>query len=289
MSESVAPPALRPYNPPMTGLPFTKMHGLGNDFVVFDARRAPLALDAARVRAIADRRTGVGCDQLIVVEAPRNGGTHAYLRFWNQDGGEVAACGNGTRCAARLLMDASGDQSVVLETQAGRLTASEGGGGRVRVDMGPAQLDWRDIPLARETDTLHVAVGEGPLSDAVAVNMGNPHAVYFVEDAEAVPLDEIGPRLETDPLFPERANIGVAQRLAEDRLRLRVWERGAGITQACGTGACAAVVAGARRGLTGRGVTVVLDGGELGIVWREDGHVEMTGPTAASFMGALPG
>ena len=281
--------ALRPYNPPMTGLPFTKMHGLGNDFVVFDARTRPLALDAARVRAIADRRTGVGCDQLIVVEAPRNGGTHAYLRFWNQDGGEVAACGNGTRCAARLLMDASGDQSVVLETQAGRLTASEGGGGRVRVDMGPAQLDWRDIPLARATDTLHVAVGEGPLSDAVAVNMGNPHAVFFVEDAEAVPLDEIGPRLETDPLFPERANIGVAQRLAEDRLRLRVWERGAGITQACGTGACAAVVAGARRGLTGRGVTVVLDGGELGIVWREDGHVEMTGPTAASFVGALPG
>ena len=273
----------------MTGLPFTKMHGLGNDFVVFDARRAPLALDGARVRAIADRRTGVGCDQLVVLEPSRNGGTNASLRFWNRDGGEVAACGNGTRCAARLLMDETGAERVVMETGAGRLTAEEAGGGQVRVDMGPARLDWRDIPLARAADTLHVAVGVGPLGDAVAVNMGNPHAVFFVEDAEAVPLAKLGPGLETDPLFPERANIGVAQRLASDRLRLRVWERGVGITNACGTGACAAAVAGARRGLTGRSVTVVLDGGELGIVWRDDGHVEMTGPTAASFTGVLPG
>ena len=273
----------------MTGLPFTKMHGLGNDFVVFDARTRPLALDAARVRAIADRRTGVGCDQLVVVEAPRNGSTDAYLRFWNQDGGEVAACGNGTRCAARLLLDESGRTSVMVETDAGRLAAHEAGKGEVRVDMGPARLDWRDIPLARATDTLHVAMGAGPLSDAVAVNMGNPHAVFFVDDTDAVPLAELGPGLEADPLFPENANIGVAQRLASDRLRLRVWERGVGITNACGTGACAAAVAGARRGLTGRSVSVVLDGGALGIVWREDGHVEMTGPTAASFSGVLPG
>ena len=273
----------------MTGLPFAKMHGLGNDFVVFDARGAPLALDGARVRAIADRRTGVGCDQVIVVEPPRNGGTDAYLRFWNQDGGEVAACGNGTRCAARLLLDETEQTSMILETDAGRLTAQEAGGGQVRVDMGPARLDWRDIPLARATDTLHVAVGAGPLGDAVAVNMGNPHAVFFVDDVDAVPLEALGPGLETDPLFPEHANIGVAQRLADDCLRLRVWERGAGLTQACGTGACAAAVAGARRGLTGRSVTVVLDGGELGILWREDGHVEMTGPTAASFTGVLPG
>ena len=272
----------------MTGLPFTKMHGLGNDFVVFDARRAPLALDAAQARAIADRRTGVGCDQLVVLEAPRNGGTDAYLRFWNQDGGEVAACGNGTRCAARLLLDETGAPSVVLETRAGRLAASEGGGGQVRVDMGPARLGWREIPLARAMDTLHVAIGAGALVDAVVVNMGNPHAVFFVDDADAVPLVEIGPGLETDPLFPERANIGVAQRISDDHLRLRVWERGAGLTHACGTGACAAAVAGARRGLTGRSVKVALDGGELGIVWREDGHVEMTGPTAASFTGVLP-
>ena len=177
----------------MTGLPFTKMHGLGNDFVVFDARRAPLALDGARVRAIADRRTGVGCDQVIVVEPPRNGGTDAYLRFWNQDGGEVAACGNGTRCAARLLLDETEQTSMILETDAGRLTAQEAGGGQVRVDMGPARLDWRDIPLARAADTLHVAVGAGPLGDAVAVNMGNPHAVFFVDDVDAVPLEALGP------------------------------------------------------------------------------------------------
>jgi len=284
----VAPLAVGTYNPPMTGLPFTKMHGLGNDFVVFDARQAPLALDAARVRAIADRRTGVGCDQLVILEAPRNGGADAYLRFWNRDGGEVAACGNGTRCAARLLLDETGAAQVVLETDAGPLAAHEAGAGQVRIDMGPARLDWHAIPLARAMDTLHVAVGAGPLSDAVAVNMGNPHAVFLVDDAEAVPLAEIGPRLETDPLFPERANIGVAQRIADDRLRLRVWERGVGLTQACGTGACAAAVASARRGLTGRVVTVVLDGGALGIVWREDGHVEMTGPTAASFTGVLP-
>ena len=273
----------------MTGLPFTKMHGLGNDFVIFDARRAPLALDAARARAVADRLTGVGCDQVIALEPPRSEGTDAYMRIWNRDGGEVAACGNGTRCAARLLMDESGQPRVVLETDAGPLAAHEGGGGQIRVDMGPARLEWHEIPLARAADTLHVGIGAGPLADAVAVNMGNPHAVFFVDDAEAVPLEEFGPGLETDPLFPERANIGVAQRLSEDRIRLRVWERGAGLTNACGTGACAAAVAGARRGLTGLDVTVVLDGGPLHIVWREDGHVEMTGPTATSFTGRLAG
>ena len=219
--------------------------------MVFDARRAPLALDGARVRAVADRRTGIGCDQVIALEPPRSDGTHAYMRIWNPDGGEVAACGNGARCAARLLLDESGQDRVVLETDAGPLAACESGDGRVRVDMGSARLDWREIPLASAMDTLHVAVGAGPLADAVAVNMGNPHAVFFVDDAEAVPLDELGPRLETDPLFPERANIGVAQRMTEDRIRLRVWERGAGLTRACGTGACAAAVAGARRGLTG--------------------------------------
>ena len=156
--------------------------------------------------------------------------------------------------------------------------------------MGPARLDWRDIPLARAADTLHVAVGAGPLGDAVAVNMGNPHAVFFVDDADAVPLEALGPVLETDPLFPEHANIGVAQRLADDRLRLRVWERGAGLTQACGTGACAAAVAGARRGLNGAPVSQSFStAASWGYVWREDGHVEMTGPTAASFSGVLPG
>ena len=271
----------------MTALPFIKMHGLGNDFVVLDGRRDRLALDPARVRAIADRRTGIGCDQLIALEPPRSGGTDAYLRIWNRDGGEVEACGNGTRCVARLLLDETGRDRVVVETGAGMLTAGAGRNGGIRVDMGPARLDWHEIPLARAVDTLHVEIGAGPLADAVAVNLGNPHAVFFVEDAEAVPLEELGPGLETDPLFPEHANIGVAALIAEDRLRLRVWERGAGLTRACGTGACAAAVAGARRGLTGRAVAVTLDGGALDIVWRDDGHVEMTGPAALSFTGAL--
>ncbi len=270
------------------GVAFFKMHGLGNDFVVFDGRRERIALDRARVRAIADRRTGVGCDQVLALEPARGAGADAFLRIWNRDGGEVAACGNGTRCAARLLLDESGRDRVVLETAAGPLVARAGGNGAVRVDMGAARLDWRAIPLARAMDTLHVGVAAGPLSDAVAVNVGNPHAVFFVEDADAVPLEEAGPALETDPLFPDRANIGVAARVGRDRLRLRVWERGAGVTRACGTGACAAAVAAARRGLTGRAVAVALDGGTLDVRWRDDGHVEMTGAATLAFTGTLP-
>jgi diaminopimelate epimerase len=272
----------------MTGLSFTKMHGLGNDFVVLDGRQTPVALDPARVRAIADRRTGVGCDQLILIDPPRDGQTDAYMRIWNQDGGEVEACGNGTRCVARVLLEETGRNRVAIETGAGVLVAGEGTDGSVRVDMGPVRLAWQEIPLAREMDTLHVPAAAGPLADAVAINVGNPHAVFFVEDVEAVPLAEIGPGLETDPLFPEHANIGVAQRTAVDHLRLRVWERGVGLTRACGTGACAAAVAAARRQITGRAVTVALDGGALDILWREDGHVEMTGPATLSYIGELP-
>lgn len=267
---------------------FFKMHGLGNDFVLFDGRTRRVALDRARVRAIADRRTGIGCDQVLALEPPRRTGADAFLRIWNRDGGEVAACGNGTRCAARLLLDETGRDRVALETAAGTLIAHEGGNGAVRVDLGPARLDWRAIPLARPMDTLHVSLQAGPLADAVAVNVGNPHAVFFVADPETVPLEEHGPALETDPLFPERANIGVAAVAGRDRLRLRVWERGAGLTRACGTGACAAAVAAARRGLTGRTVAVALDGGALDVCWRDDGHVEMTGPAALAFTGTLP-
>ncbi len=270
----------------MTGLPFTKMHSLGNDFVVLDLRRATVALDGARVRAIADRRTGVGCDQLLALEAPRARAADAFLRIWNRDGGEVEACGNGTRCIARLLLEETGRDRVTVETVAGLLTA-RASGTDVCVDMGPARLDWREIPLAREVDTLHVPAAAGPLADAVAVNMGNPHLVFFVDDAESVPLDTLGPDLEHHPLLPERGNIGVASRYDEDALRLRVWERGAGLTRACGTGACAAAVAAARRGLTGRAVHLALDGGPLAIVWRSDGHVDMTGPAARSFTGEL--
>lgn len=281
----------------MDGLSFTKMHGLGNDFVVIDARRRELRLSAAQVRAIADRKTGVGCDQLIIVGAPMNGpGSHGpegrgeadvYMTILNADGGEVEACGNATRCVATQLMGESGSDAAAIETVAGVLLARHVGGGMIEVDMGPVLTDWQDIPLAEARDTLHLGITEGPLADPVAVNVGNPHAVFFVADAEAIALESVGPRLEHHPLFPKRINVEAAQVLSRERIRLRVWERGVGLTRACGTGACATLVAAHRRGLCGRRAEVVLDGGTLVIAWRDDGHVTMTGPAAVSFTGTI--
>ncbi len=268
-------------------LPFLKMHGLGNDFVVFDARPAPLGLTLAAVRAVADRRTGVGCDQLIIIEPPQTPDTAAFMRIHNADGSEVSACGNASRCVAALLMAETGLDRVALATKAGRLEASRDSRGQITVDMGPARLDWREIPLAEAAETDALEISHGPLNRPVAVSMGNPHAVFFVPDVDAVPLAEVGPVLEHHPMFPERANIEVAQVLGPGRLRMRVWERGTGITRACGTGACAVLVAAARRGLTGRSAEVVLDGGVLAITWRADGHVLMTGPATTSFSGRL--
>jgi diaminopimelate epimerase len=271
----------------MAGLAFTKMHGLGNDFVVVDARARPFAPAVAQVRALADRRTGIGCDQLIVIENPVSGLADAFMRIRNADGGEVAACGNATRCVAALLMREKGAKHAVIETAAGLLDAEMGGNGEISVDMGRVSFDWRDIPLAEAADTLHLGIEAGPLRDPVAVNVGNPHAVFFVEDAERAPIELFGPMVERHPLFPERANVEAAQVLAPDRIRLRVWERGVGLTRACGTGACAAAVAAGRRGLAERRVTVALDGGSLRIDWLRDDHVLMTGPVATSFTGVL--
>ncbi len=271
----------------MTGLPFIKMHGLGNDFVVLDARRRPIALTEAATKAIADRKTGVGCDQLIVLEPPVVAGADAVMRIRNADGGEVEACGNAARCIAHLLMDGKKNGPVVLDTTGGRISATAAGDGRVTVDMGPAHDGWREIPLAREMDTLHLDYAQGPLKDPVAVNVGNPHVVFFVEDAEAVDLERLGALIEHDPLFPERINVEVVQVKSPDMLRMRVWERGVGITRACGTGACASLVAAARRGLTGRRAHVFLDGGALEIEWLDNNHVLMTGPVALSFTGTL--
>ena len=271
----------------MTERSFIKMHGLGNDFLVVDARERAFAPAATQVRALADRRVGVGCDQLIVIELPTSPLADAFMRIRNADGGEVAACGNATRCVAALIMREKGMQHAVIETSAGLLEAEAADDGLISVDMGPVRFDWRDIPLAEAADTLHLAVEAGPLRDAVGINVGNPHAVFFVDDAERVALDVFGPVIERHPLFPERTNVEAAQVLARDRLRLRVWERGAGLTRACGTGACAATVAAARRGLTERRVTVVLDGGTLGIEWLRDDHVLMTGPIATAFSGVL--
>ena len=269
------------------GAPFLKMHGLGNDFVLLDARARPLELTEARVRAIADRHTGVGFDQLVVLRPARDAGAQVFMEIRNPDGGAAGACGNATRCVAALLMREGDAEAVTIQTVAGLLQARRAADGMVSVDMGPARLGWRDIPLAEAADTLHLPLTLGPLRDPAATNMGNPHATFFVADAAAVDLARLGPELEHHPLFPERANIGVAQVLSPERLRLRVWERGAGITRACGSGACAALVAAARRGLTGRRAEVLLDGGPLEIEWLENGHVLMTGPVATSFAGRL--
>jgi diaminopimelate epimerase len=271
----------------MSTTAFVKMHGLGNDFVVIDARRDAFSLDRTRAHAIADRKTGIGCDQLIVIEKPQRAGADVFMRIHNADGGEVEACGNATRCIATLIMAETGGDRVVVETNAGLLEARPESGGRVSVDMGPARLDWREIPLANSQDTLHVDLALGSLADPVCTNMGNPHATFFVADAMSIDLAALGPLLEHHKIFPERANIGVAQVLSPERLRLRVWERGVGITRACGTGACAALVAASRRGLVGRRAEIVLDGGALTIEWRGDGHVIMTGPVATSFNGSF--
>ncbi|HKH69157.1 MAG TPA: diaminopimelate epimerase [Reyranella sp.] len=276
----------------MATTPFLKMHGLGNDFVVLDARTAALDLTPERRRAIADRRLGVGCDQLIVLEPPTEREADVFMRIYNPDGGEAQACGNATRCVASVVMDERKTDQVTVQTVAGLLESQKTGVGSnglpvISVDMGLARLDWRDIPVREACDTKHMPVGIGPLQDPVGTNMGNPHATFFVDDAAAIPLGELGPKLEHDRFFPERANIGVAQLLGEGRLRLRVWERGAGITLACGSGACAAVVAASRRGLVPREAEVVLDGGTLTIEWLRDDHVLMTGGIAVAFKGEL--
>ncbi|MBI5162422.1 MAG: diaminopimelate epimerase [Magnetospirillum sp.] len=270
-----------------TGRPFLKMHGLGNDFVVLDARAQPLTLDPGAIRRLSDRHTGIGCDQLIVVEAARSPLSDVWMSIYNADGSEVSACGNASRCVAWLLMKESGRPAAVIETRAGLLDAESRGDSLVAVDMGPARLDWREIPVAEAVDTLHMGLTVGPLADPVGVSMGNPHAVFFVDDTEAVDLAAWGPVLENHPFFPERANIEVAEVLSRERIRMRVWERGSGITRACGTGACATLVAAARRGLTGRRAEVLLDGGTLSIEWQGDDHVLMTGPVAQSFSGIV--
>jgi diaminopimelate epimerase len=268
----------------MKTVAFTKMHGLGNDFVVIDARQSGVVLNDARVKRIADRKRGIGCDQLIVIRTSEQ--ADCFMQIFNADGSEVAACGNASRCVPVFLGRTNGETRI--ETKAGILSAYPAHEGEITVDMGRARLAWQEIPLTTKMDTLHLTASVGPLTDAVGVSMGNPHAVFFVENTESVDLETYGPKLEHHPLFPERANIGVAQVLSRDAIRLRVWERGAGETQACGTGACAALVAAVRRGLTDHEAMLHLTGGDLRIHWREgDGQVLMTGPAQTSFSGVI--
>jgi diaminopimelate epimerase len=266
---------------------FVKMHGAGNDFVVLDGRVAPVSLSQAEVRFITNRRFGVGCDQLIIIE-PDPAGAEAYMRIYNADGTESGTCGNATRCVAALIAEETGARAVSLRTNGGLLRAEILGPGLVEVDMGAPGLAWGDIPLAAPADTLHLNIALGPVADPAACSMGNPHATFFVDDLVHLPIESIGPLLERHKMFPERANIGFAHVESPERIRLRVWERGAGLTLACGSGACAALVNAQRRGLTARRATVVMDGGELLITLAETGHVLMRGPAETAFTGVLP-
>ncbi|WP_417767917.1 diaminopimelate epimerase [Stappia sp.] len=275
-------------------IPFLKMNGLGNDFVVWDARTAPVRLAAEAIRRIGDRETGIGFDQMITVEKSP-AGADAFMRIHNRDGSEVDACGNATRCIGRLLMEESGLAAATIETNAGLLkAAATGTARRVTVDMGEPRFAWHEIPLAEEFhDTRAIELQIGPIDAPIlhtpsVVNVGNPHAVFWVRDLDAYDMTRIGPMLENHPMFPERANISIAHVLSDEEIEVRVWERGVGLTQACGTAACAVGVAAARDRRTGRKVTVRLPGGPLLIEWREsDNHILMTGDTEVEYEGVL--
>lgn len=260
-------------------LPFMKMHGLGNDFVVIDARARDHDLSAELVKRIADRNRGVGFDQLAIIE---KGERDAHLTFYNADGSMSSACGNATRCVARYLMDESGAEALSISTDHGLLGAKDVGQGLTSVNMGNPTWEWQAIPLSQEVDTLHLPI-EG---DPVATNMGNPHCTFFVKDAEAVDLAKSAAPLEHHPLFPERTNVQFASLIGENHLRMRVWERGTGITLASGSSSCATLVAAARRGLTGKQARIDLDGGSLNIDWSDEG-VWLTGPTEHVFSGTF--
>jgi len=275
----------RPPDHGMSTIPFIKMHGAGNDFVVLDLRGQEASPSIATLSAMADRHKGIGCDQIVLIETPLNGADIRF-RFHNGDGSEAGACGNGTRCAAAKIMCDEGRQSLSIETPAAILNADMDSNGQVTVDMGPAQTQWSKVPLASNIGTLHLPLQVDGVSDPVAVGMGNPHCVFFVDDAEAVEVERIGPLVETHELFPEKTNVEFVSRTDDGRLRMRVWERGVGITLACGSGVCAVVVAAAQRGIIdARTAEIVADGGILTATWRADGHVLLSGPVATSFSG----
>ncbi len=276
-----------------SNIPFRKMNGLGNDFVVIDARSNKIEITEIDAKAIADRDTGIGCDQLIVIG--KSVFADARMRIWNNEGGEVESCGNAARCVADVLLSEGQADTVSIETLGGMLSCKRADSGLISVDMGEPSFHWTQIPLAEEFfDTTQIELQIGPIDDPIlqapsVVNVGNPHAVFWIDDPEAYDLAKVGPLLENHPIFPERANISLAQVVDEKHIVLKVWERGAGLTRACGTAACAVGAAAARKGIAGRNVTVTLPGGDLQIEWREeDDHIIMTGPFSYASDGTLP-
>lgn len=275
------------------GRPFVKMHGLRNDFIIVDGRDQPYLPAAEEIVRICDRREGVGADELLILEPPRGeaetSAAYSFVRIFNPDGREVEACGNATRCVGWLFLQESGCDEILIDTRGGKLKCRRSGEKQVTVDMGRLRTGWRDIPLARQLDTLHLPVGAGPLQDPVGMNIGNPHAVFFVADLAAVDLAAYGPQLQKHPLFPEEANIGAAQIVDSKTLKLSVWERPGAMTTACGTGACVAVGAAHRRGLTDeKRMTVIMPAGSVEIELKKNDAVVMTGPVEICYTGYLP-
>ena len=274
-------------------IPFRKMNGLGNDFVVLDARARPIAVTESSAKAISDRKTGIGCDQLIVLE--KSADFDVRMRIWNAEGGEVQSCGNASRCIADLLFNETAKNTATISTKGGLLIASKAGDKMVTIDQGVPKFGWKDIPLSEPfADTRHIELQYGPIDHPLihspsVVNVGNPHCIFWVEDLDVVDLSRAGPMLENHPLFPERANISFAKVIARDHIILRVWERGAGLTKACGTAACATIAAGHRIKIIDDKCRITLPGGDLLMAVREnDGHIMMTGPVAYEFDGVLP-
>lgn len=264
--------------------PFRKMHGLGNDFVIFDARTDPLDLSEDQLCHIAERKRGIGCDQIITLRSSSQ--AHVFMQIHNADGSEVDACGNATRCVGHLLMDENDLDQVHIETGAG-LVFAERDGELISVDMGEPRLNWQQIPLSEEMNCEDVTLDAGPLSNPVVVNVGNPHVIFFVDNVQSIALSALGPEIENHPLFPERVNVSLVEKTGANQLRQRVWERGAGITEACGSAACAAIVAASLRGLVERSATITLDGGDLHMQWKADNHIQMSGPIAYVFQGRI--
>ncbi|MCD4720760.1 MAG: diaminopimelate epimerase [Desulfobacula sp.] len=271
-----------------SGRPFVKMHGLRNDFVIVDGRKEPYSPSAKEIIHICDRHEGIGADELLIVEPARSHGTYAFVRIINPDGREVEACGNATRCIGWLLLKECNQKKIQIETLGGMLTCVLAGEKQVSVEMGRIKTLWQDIPLSQEMDTLHLNIGTGPLNDPVGMNIGNPHAVFFVEDVDTIDLPKYGKTLQTHPLFPQEANIGVAQLINSQTLKLSVWERPGNMTTACGTGACVAVAAAHRRGLTDKKrMTVIMPAGSVVIELKSNNLAVMTGPIEVCYVGYL--
>lgn len=270
----------------MSKTPFLKMHGTGNDFVVLDARTRGLNISCEQAKRLSDRHFGIGCDQLLLLE--KSDKADVRMRIFNADGSEISTCGNASRCVADFIMRESGGESARIETSAGIVTGTREGE-LIKVNMGAPKFDWQQIPLSESRNTEHLGLQEGLLMDPMAVNMGNPHAIFFVRDLKHIKMAEWGPKLEHNPLFPQRANISAVQVLSPERVKMIVWERGAGLTMACGSAACAAVVAGTVRELTNRAIEVELPGGSLQVQWQqgEPGDVLMSGPVAYVFEGKI--